>query len=146
MPTQVPAFVKNTYKLFLKNPAYLIAVAAVAYAVYYYFYSPDSDTKYAMMGGATDVPTLTLYYAPWCGHCKRFMPEWEKVESALKARGDIIVRKVNGDENPEELKANKIQGFPTIVMSDGSRKFVYDGKRDAPSVLDFAQNRLHGYI
>jgi thiol-disulfide isomerase/thioredoxin len=125
---------------------YIVAVAAVAYAVYYYFNSTDADDKYVQMGGATDVPTLTLYYAPWCGHCKRFMPEWEKVEAALKGRGDIIVRRVNGDESPEEMKANKVTGFPTIIMSDGSRKFVYDGKRDAPSVLDFAQNRLHGYI
>ena len=50
-----------------------------------------------MTGGqAEEAKDLTLYYAPWCGYCKKLMPEWEKVKSALKAIPSIKINMADG--------------------------------------------------
>ena len=41
---------------------------------------------------------LVTFSAPWCGHCKRLVPEWKRVATSLKASG-VVVAMINGDEN-----------------------------------------------
>ena len=28
---------------------------------------------------------LVLFHADWCGHCKNFMPEWDKISSEVES-------------------------------------------------------------
>lgn len=76
-------------------------------------------------------PVAILFHAPWCPHCKNFMPEWKKVENWARENGQEVAA-INGDENPEACAANKVQGFPTIVVKGSEHK----GPRDAESVID----------
>lgn len=58
--------------------------------------------------------TFALFYAPWCGHCKRFMPVWDKFWRENKDRTDVTITKINCDENKDFAKKAGISGFPTL--------------------------------
>jgi len=80
--------------------------------------------------------TTFIFYAPWCGHCKRSMPEFEKAADSSDS-----VELVNSDENPDAVSKYGIQGFPTIIKVKSSGEIKkYSGERTADDILAFANN------
>ncbi|MCU1502559.1 MAG: thioredoxin [Ilumatobacteraceae bacterium] len=62
-------------------------------------------------------------WAPWCGPCKTLGPILEKVIDATD--GDVVLVKVNTDENPGIAQAFRVQSIPAVyAMRDGQ---VVDG-------------------
>ena len=76
--------------------------------------------------------TVLIFYAPWCGHCKKSLPDFKKAVS----EGDNIIM-INSDDEPELTKKYDVKGFPTIMKSSGEK---YTGGRDTSSILNFATN------
>jgi len=75
--------------------------------------------------------TVLIFYAPWCGHCKKSMNDFK--EATAQGNGKIMM--VNSDEDPDIVKKYNVNGFPTIMKSNGTK---YTGGRDASSIMDFA--------
>ena len=63
-------------------------------------------------------PVLIDFWAPWCGYCRRIGPALEKIAGE---RDDIIVAKINIDEEPDLAASAGIEVIPTLVLyKDGS--------------------------
>jgi len=78
------------------------------------------------------------FYAPWCGHCQRLTPEWEKLAGALK--GIINVGAVDMTTDQEAGAAYGIRGFPTIKFFGANKNAPedYQGQRTASDMINFA--------
>lgn len=78
------------------------------------------------------------FYAPWCGHCQRLTPEWEKLAGALK--GIINVGAVDMTTDQEAGAAYGIRGFPTIKFFGANKNAPedYQGQRTANDMINFA--------
>jgi protein disulfide-isomerase-like protein len=84
---------------------------------------------------------LVLFFAPWCPHCQDMLPGWDKF--AEVNRSNVSAKKVNSDLEPELVKEYDVQGFPTILLLDGSGKTIakYEGERDTKSLSDFVNRQ-----
>ncbi|TGZ56972.1 protein disulfide-isomerase A6 homolog [Temnothorax longispinosus] len=79
------------------------------------------------------------FYAPWCGHCKQLLPEYDKAATALK--GVVKVGAVNADEHKSLGGKYGVRGFPTIKIFGLDKKPEdYNGPRSAAGIVDAALN------
>lgn len=64
-------------------------------------------------------PVLVDYWAPWCVYCRRIAPAYEKI--AEEYADQLVIGKVNIDEEPKLAEAEKIEVIPTLVLYRGGK-------------------------
>ena len=62
---------------------------------------------------------LVDYWAPWCVYCRRIAPAYEKI--AEEYGDQLVIGKVNIDEEPQLAEAEKIEVIPTLVLYRGGK-------------------------
>ena len=64
-------------------------------------------------------PVLVDYWAPWCVYCRRIAPAYEKI--AEEYGDQLVIGKVNIDEESQLAEAEKIEVIPTLVPYRGGK-------------------------
>tara|TARA_B110000037_G_C16736869_1_gene349475 strand:+ start:78 stop:539 length:462 start_codon:yes stop_codon:yes gene_type:complete len=91
----------------------------------------------------SEEPSVVLFHAPWCGHCKKLMPTWNNIMSNNKSKIKII--KINCDKHKDISKKYGIKGFPTIkYLPNGLLKTLPDSAKEYTG--DRSHNSLTSFI
>ena len=94
------------------------------------------QNKLSQTGGTNKQKnTIYLFKAVWCGHCKAFMPTWEKLQKEMGKKVNFVT--YDSDANSEEIKKYGIEGFPTIILQTHDKAVEYVGPRDENSLIEF---------
>ncbi|GMP79446.1 hypothetical protein CsSME_00034987 [Camellia sinensis var. sinensis] len=86
------------------------------------------------------------FYAPWCGHCKKLAPEYEKAASVLSSHDPpVTLAKVDASDETNKVLAGEfeISGFPTIKILRNGGKHIqeYKGPRDAEGIVAYLKKQ-----
>jgi len=95
-----------------------------------------------------DQNTFTMYYADWCGHCKKIKPEFEEFVKTgpLTINGKSCqIRMVSPEKEPDKAAGKAIKGFPSFLMETTDGQVVeYKGERTTKGFLEFINKNMSG--
>ncbi len=93
-----------------------------------------------------DVAVIELYFADWCGHCKRAKPEWQSCCDEFDGKEvggkTIKFKEIDCSDNKDtEIQAimdeNDVKGFPTVLGKCGGRTQQLQGQVNRESLEKF---------
>ena len=92
-----------------------------------------------------DETIFTLFYANWCGHCKKMKPDWEAAANKVNTNGQKMVMVDLGDQEDsaqEQLRKDyNIRGYPTIIDVKGGKQIgEYSGDRSESALVEHAKS------
>lgn len=110
----------------------LLILLVIMYKLYFLkeYFSNDELTEEELSEKIKGDKSLVLFYASWCGHCKKLKPVWDKL-----AQNNENMIKINvGDNTPQQkvlIEKYNVKGFPTMIkFENGKNMGVFEGRTE----------------
>merc|ERR1711881_78646 len=115
---------------------YLIFLVALVSAI-----ELTSDNYDEQTAGKT---VFIKHYAPWCGHCKRLKPDWDKLMAEYDGNKDVLVADIDCTSTGGKAlcDAHGVRGYPTLKYGDPNSLEDYQGGRTLDDLKTFASESL----
>jgi protein disulfide isomerase len=92
----------------------------------------------------SQVNVLVEFYAPWCQHCQKLTPIYEKVAEFFKDDPNILIAKIDATAN--EVPDLDVNDYPTIKffpVNDKANPIDYVGEREFDDIVRFINQTLY---
>ena len=102
-----------------------------------------TDQTFASEVLRSDALWLVVFYAPWCGHCKRLEPDFGA--AARRLDGQARLAAVDATQNSELSKIYEVNGYPSLKAFYKGKltdQAGYDGPRDVEGMVGWALQTL----
>ncbi|CAG0879088.1 unnamed protein product [Darwinula stevensoni] len=88
---------------------------------------------------------LVMFFAPWCGHCKKLKPEFEEAAKILKNDDPpVLLAKVDCTESGKDTCGKfDVSGYPTLkIFQEGVLSKEYEGPRDSKGIVRYMRQTV----
>jgi putative thioredoxin len=103
----------------------------------------DATFEAEVLQRSMTTPVVVDLWAPWCGPCKTLGPILEKVIN--ETGGQVVLAKINVDENPQASQAFQVQSIPAVYALDkGAVVANFMGAQPEAQIRDFVGQLTNG--
>ena len=90
---------------------------------------------------------LYFFYTNWCGHCKKAMPEWEKLEAKLTKTGyfgktHVTPTRVDAEADQATATTYEVAAYPTVLLETRDGIYPYDKRVTSSGLFEFLRSKL----
>ena len=78
---------------------------------------------------------LVKFYAPWCGHCKKLAPHYDRLSD--EGPSDVSIAKVDATVETELAKEHGVKGYPTLKWFINGTEYDFKGGREFDTMNAF---------
>jgi protein disulfide-isomerase-like protein len=78
-----------------------------------------------------------LFYAPWCAHCKKLKPEFDKAGDYFDKSKNVALGKLDCTESPKICANFKVSAYPTLKFFINGEPFEYNGGRSTAEIIEW---------
>ncbi|KAF9524431.1 thioredoxin-like protein [Crepidotus variabilis] len=89
--------------------------------------------------------SVVAFVAPWCGHCQRMGPEYEKAAKGLNPLIATYAVDCDEDKNKKLCAQQEVKGFPTVKVFPRGKSLPpmnFEQERTSNSIYNFAARRV----
>jgi len=80
---------------------------------------------------------IVMMFAPWCGHCQRLKPTWDKIAKRPGIEG-VKVAKVDCTASEAICKQYDVKGYPTILyFRNGKKLDTFSGDKSETGLKEY---------
>lgn len=122
----------------------LLFVGVWAFVTATYFPDLQPEEFEEAVGGKH---AMLEFYAPWCGHCRSFAPEYKALGENFALSSDVVIAQINADVHREWSQEFNVRGYPTVMWITKGADAIKDAEevhveRSADALIRYVHDRL----